>query len=605
MPADFRRSRAIRPLVISAAALAMLASTLAAGAAPRPQPPAPTLAAARDEAATARRSALDGPLFFQLLVGEIELLAGEPAVAFEALLDAARKTGDEQLFRRATDIALRSRAGDRALAAARTWQAALPRSVDAHRYLVQILVALNRPAELAEPLRAWLSLMPAPQRAAAMATLPVLLGRSPDPSAIARMLDQALEPLAQGEGTAAILVARGRAWLAAGDPKRAFQLAREAHRAEATSEAALLLATETIGREPEAQDWVGERIQAQPTAALRLAYARALSGAQRYAEAIAQLEELTRAEPERAAAWLMLGALHLELRDGARATTALETFLRLGESARNAPTSATDLEIVGPSEQARMQAWLMLAQAAEQQGDYARAESWLARVESPQRALEVQQRRASLLARQGRLADARALIRRLPGSDDGIVRARFMAEAQLLRDAKQWVAAREVLAEAGRRFPQDVDLMYEQSMLDERLGRLEEMEALLRRVIALKPDHHHAHNALGYSLAERNLRLDEAKGLIQRALELAPGEPFIIDSLGWVEYRLGNLAEGLRLLQAAYRARPDAEIGAHLGEVLWVSGQREEARRVLREAHARDADNEVLQETLKRLKVDL
>ncbi len=264
-----------------------------------------------------------------------------------------------------------------------------------------------------------------------------------------------------------------------------------------------------------------------------------------------------------------------------------------------------DAELGGPPEQTRMQAWLMLAQAAEQQGDYRGAEAWLAKVESPQRALEVQQRRASLLARQGRMAEARALIRRLPDGDADDVRAKFLAEVQLLRDAKQWAAAREVLAEAGKRFPDDIDLMYEQSMLDERLGRVAEMEALLRRVIALKPDHHHAHNALGYSLAERNLRLPEAKALIQRALELAPGEPFIIDSLGWVEYRLGNLSEGLRLLQTAYRSRPDAEIGAHLGEVLWVSGQRDEARRILREARSRDESSDVLQETLKRLKVDL
>jgi Flp pilus assembly protein TadD len=131
------------------------------------------------------------------------------------------------------------------------------------------------------------------------------------------------------------------------------------------------------------------------------------------------------------------------------------------------------------------------------------------------------------------------------------------------------------------------------------------METLLRRVMALKPDHHHAHNALGYSLADRKLRLKEAKTLIQRALELSPGDPLITDSLGWVEFRLGNKEEATRLLRWAFRARPDAEIGAHLGEVLWVQGQREEARRIWRQAQSRDASNEVLRETLSRFKVDL
>jgi Flp pilus assembly protein TadD len=131
------------------------------------------------------------------------------------------------------------------------------------------------------------------------------------------------------------------------------------------------------------------------------------------------------------------------------------------------------------------------------------------------------------------------------------------------------------------------------------------MERLLRRVISMRPDYYHAHNALGYSLADRNVRLPEAKSLILRALELAPDEPFITDSLGWVEYRLGERAAAIKHLSIAYKARPDAEIAAHLGEVLWVDGQLDEARRILREGKARDASNEVLLEVVLRLKVDL
>jgi tetratricopeptide (TPR) repeat protein len=110
---------------------------------------------------------------------------------------------------------------------------------------------------------------------------------------------------------------------------------------------------------------------------------------------------------------------------------------------------------------------------------------------------------------------------------------------------------------------------------------------------------------LGYSLAERNQRLPEARELINKALEMAPGDPFIIDSLGWVEFRLGNTQEALRLLQQAYAARPDIEIAAHLGEVLWTLARRDEALRVWREARGRDGSNELLRSTLARLKVDL
>ena len=174
-----------------------------------------------------------------------------------------------------------------------------------------------------------------------------------------------------------------------------------------------------------------------------------------------------------------------------------------------------------------------------------------------------------------------------------------------MRDPKRWQEAFEVLEVATQRWPDDSDLLYELSMMAEKLNRLDEMERLLRRVIALRPDSQHAYNALGYSLADRGMRLEEARTLIRRALELAPGDPFITDSLGWVEFRLGNTAEALRLLRQAYAARPDTEIAAHLGEVLWATGQREEAVRVWREGRQRDAANDVLRETLSRLNPEL
>jgi tetratricopeptide (TPR) repeat protein len=251
------------------------------------------------------------------------------------------------------------------------------------------------------------------------------------------------------------------------------------------------------------------------------------------------------------------------------------------------------------------QAWLLLAQAAEQRGDLTAAEAWLAKVDNPQRLLDVQARRAGLLARQGKVSEARAMIQAVPERTGDDARGKLVAEAQMLRDIKRWREAAEVLATASARLPDDIDLVYEQAMVEEKLDHLDEMERLLRRVIALKPDHPHAHNALGYSLADRGVRLPEARDLIKRALELSPGDPFITDSLGWVEFRLGNRDEAARLLRQAYAARPDTEIAAHLGEVLWAMGLRDEARKVWQDARGRDATNEVLRETLARLKVGL
>jgi tetratricopeptide (TPR) repeat protein len=336
-----------------------------------------------------------------------------------------------------------------------------------------------------------------------------------------------------------------------------------------------------------------------------LAYARALTQAQRYPDAIEQLQAATRQDPTLAGPWLTLGALQVELREPAAAEQSLLRYIELVQAAPAASTAGDDDEDDDGGDAALTQAWLLLAQAAEQRGDLKAAEDWLSRIDSPQQALQVQTRRAVLMARRGDVDTARALVRALPERTVQDARGKVLAETQVLREVKRWDDAYAVLAAASDRFPDDTDLIYEQAMLAERLERLDDMERLLRRVMAIKPDHHHAHNALGYSLADRNLRLDEAHALIVRALELAPGDPFITDSLGWVEYRRGNHAEALKHLRQAYATRPDTEIAAHLGEVLWVSGQRDEALRVWRDAQRRDAGNEVLRETLARLQVDL
>jgi tetratricopeptide (TPR) repeat protein len=235
-------------------------------------------------------------------------------------------------------------------------------------------------------------------------------------------------------------------------------------------------------------------------------------------------------------------------------------------------------------------------------GDLKAAEGLLAKVDSPQRKLELTFRRASLMQRQGKLSQARELIWALPENSADEARAKVMAESQLLRDARDWKEAYAVLERANKRINNDTDLLYEQAMMSEKLGRFDEMETLLKRVTELKPEHYHAYNALGYSLADRNIRLSEARELISKALSFSPTEPYILDSMGWVEFRLGHQNEAVRLLSQAFAARQDAEIAAHLGEVLWVGGEHDDARRVWREGAKRDPKNEALSETLSRLK---
>ena len=597
MPAAFPRSGAA--LVLAAA----LASTAAAQAAAPPASQTPKV----------DNSALDAPLFYQLLIGELELREGQAGTAYQVFLEAARRTGDEQVFRRATDIALQARAGDQALVAVKAWRTALPASLEAMRYEIQLLVALNRVADAEEPLRALLQTTAAAERPGLIESLPRYLARSSDRPAAARLLERALQPYLAASGTQIpARVAIGRSWLGAADTAKALDAAQQAHSLDPTAESPAMLALELLPGTPAAEAIVTDQLLAKPDSnAVRVAYVRVLAGAQRYGDAAAQLETLTAREPKLAPPWLTLGALRLEMHQPAEASAALKTYVGLVQAggavttAEAAAGAADDDETPAPTNDALTEAWLLLAQAAEQQRDFRGAEAWLARIDSPQRALEVQSRRASLLASQGKLAEARELIRRVPEQSPADARAKVLAESQLLRGQKQWGEAEKVLADANQRFPNDGDLLYEQAMMDEKLDRLDDMERLLRRVIELKPDNQQAYNALGYSLADRNLRLPEARALIRKALDLSPGEPFITDSMGWVEYRLGNYDEALRLLRSAYQARPDPEIAAHLGEVLWKAGQHDEARRVWREGRSRDSANDVLRETLARLRVDL
>ena len=611
MPARFPPAKAVCALVIAGCTWAPLAWAQAPAAA------APAAGSAASEPAF-ENSDLDASLFYQLLIGELELSASEGSTAFLVMLDAANRTKNEQLYKRAVDMALQIRAGSQALIVVQAWRKSLPTSRTAHRYLIELLVALNRSSETAEPLRSLIRLTPESERPSLISSLPRFFERTGDRSLIPEILTGALQPYVDAPATAeASLIAIGRSWQVAGDSARALEFAQRAHARDAGADGPVLLALELLPTTTDAEPIVQGYLKARPQAtAVRMFYARALGMSQRYLEALAQVDRVTQDNPAQSAPWLTLGALHLELRQPKEATAAIKTFIERVQStpqvssppktAAAAPSAEAGSEAVIESDDRGLtQAWLMLAQAAEQQGDFKGAEAWLAKVDTPARALEVQVRRASLMAKQGRLSEAVELIRRAPEANDEDGRAKLLAEVSLLRDARQWAQASAVLKRANERFKDDPDLLYEQSMMEEKLNRIDEMERLLRRVIELRPDHEHAYNALGFSLADRGLRLPEAKALIVRALQLAPGEPFITDSLGWVEYRMGNLDEAIKQLKRAYQSRPDPEIAAHLGEVLWVNGQHEEARRILREGKSRDQANDVLRETVVRLKVNL
>ena len=544
--------------------------------------------------AAALTSALDGELFYMLMLAELSAIGGEPGSAYSLILDAAGKTRDPKLYERAVRVALQARSGESALQAARAWRQALPNSRDANRYILQVLLGLNRVGETLEPLKSEIAASPPLDRAATIAAVPVFFARLPGKKAAAGIVEQALAGYVDSpQYSAAAWGAIGRMRLDAGDSPGALEAASKAQTADPSADSAAYIAMSLLGSKvPQAELILRKYLQGNAKAEVRMDYARVLLDAQRYAESAEQLRIVTRDKPDHPQAWLVKGTLELQ-----------DKMIDAAEKSFKRHMEITQSSGLAESNRGLVQAYLSMAQIAEQRKDLAQAESWLKRIDNADDMIVAQSRRAAILAKQGKLEDARKLLRNLPEKTPEDARQKVMAEVQLLRDNKQYKSAYELVAEKAKSSENDHELLYDQAMLAEKLGRLEEMERLLRRIIAAKPDFQHAYNALGYSLAERKLRLPEARALILKALELAPNDPFITDSLGWVEFQSGNLPEALRILRGAFENKPDAEIAAHLGEVLWVSGKREEALSIWREGVALNAESETLVETLKRLRV--
>jgi len=546
-----------------------------------------------------QNSALTAPLFYQLLLGELNIRGDDPGAGYSLILDAARRQRDPMLYRRAVEVALQARSGEAALSAARAWAQDVPGSLEADRYVLQILLALNRVAETAPVLKDLLRDTRVSDRNDTLNAIPQTYARVVDKALAAQVVREAVTPsLARPEHAAPAWTTVGRMELAQGRLPQAEEAALTGHAADPTSPYPALLALELLERGvADVEPMIRRQIQASQKAsdmdtAVALNYARILLDLQRLPEARQQLEGLTTRQPQQAEPWLLLGSLQVQTNNLQEASASLTQYMALARQSGEERGS-----------RGLTQAYLLQAQIAEKQGDYATANAWLDRIENADEVMAAQMRRASLLARQGRMDQARALLRQHPERRPEEARLKLVAEAQLLRDFKAWDQAYEVYGEAVRRFPDDSELLYDQAMMAEKANRPAEMEALLRRLMAARPDHQHAYNALGYYLADRGERLPEAKQLIEKAVSLAPEDAYIQDSLGWAEFRLGNIEKALTILRAAYAKRPDAEIAAHLGEVLWTAGQRDQAIKIWREGLMLSPDNDTLVGTLKRLKV--
>jgi tetratricopeptide (TPR) repeat protein len=525
---------------------------------------------------------LSEPMLYEFLLGEIALQRGDHRLAAQTFLDLARRTRDPRVARRAVEVANQARNQELALEAARTWQELDPGSSQALQVVAALLVA-NKRVDEAVPFFEKLLASDGVNPENGFMQLNRLLAGNPDRAAnlrVVRRLADKYPKLAQAHFAVA------QAAALAGDDEAAVASVRRASALRPDWDLAALLEAQIVQRRSPAAaaKVLGDFVAKNPNSReARLSYARMLVLDKRLPEARKQFEAVLAASPGNTEVIYAVGLLAFQLKDFEVAEENMKRLLSLGYR---------DADAVR----------YLLGQIAEEQKQWPQAVQWYERIGEGEHQLPARMRAANAIAKQGRLDDARSYLRRVAADNpsDGVQLT--VAEAQLLREANRNQDAFELLSEALQKDPEQPELLYDYALTAEKLDRFDVLESNLRKLIEVRPEHAHAYNALGYSFAERNMRLPEARKLIERALELAPDDYFIMDSMGWVLYRQGDLKGAMEQLRRAYNGRPDAEIGAHLGEVLWVSGERDEANRVWQESLKASPDNETLQKTIKRLK---
>ena len=521
-----------------------------------------------------------GQQVFQVLVAEMALQLGDTNLATKAYSDLSLRTRDPRVLERTVEIAGYARRFDIALEAAKLWLDVEPDSVRAQQMLTSMLIMSNRMDELAPTLIRMLEM----DRAALGANLLGLnrmFARNEDRVAVFNLIEKVCRPFfGVPEAHYAVAIAASSAAMherAQAEVNRALELRPE-------WEMAALLQAQIAARTSAAQAiaYLQAFVDRNPMARdAHLQLARALVGEKRYDEARQHFNQLLKGFPDNPDVVYPVALLALQQNDLAVAETQFNHLLTL---------DIPDKSI----------AYYYLAQIAEEKGKLDEALGLYAKVESGDQMIQARMRSAQILAGQGKLDEARKLLSEAStGSEEQSIQF-AIAEAALLRKAKQPQAAFDLLDARLENLPDNAELLYETALLAERLDQLEIMERRLRRLIELQPEHGQAYNALGYSFADRGIRLPEARELIDKALALMPNDTFILDSLGWVQYRQGDLAGALATLERAYGMRDDPEIGAHLGEVLWAIGRKDDAQKLLRAAQKKHPDNEPLADAVKK-----
>jgi tetratricopeptide (TPR) repeat protein len=524
------------------------------------------------------RQELTPKTLYQFLLAEIAGSRGQVGLATEAYADLARTTRDPRVVRRAAEVALFARNYDAALAAAHLWVEIEPQSTQARQMMTALLAVTSRDEELAVHLSQQLAAAGTDVGGVLM-QINRMLARHPDKPTVQRLVDRVTEPYL---GVAEAHFARAQAAHGVQDMTLALSEIDRALVLRPDWEQAAVVRSQLSADPAEASRFLGSFVAANPKARdARLAYARSLVANKQYAEARREFQGLLADNRDNADVVYAVAVLSLQLNDLDEADAQLKHLIELEYSDINSVRG-------------------YLGQIAEERKQWDEAVKWYGQVTAGDQYLNARMRLANVLSHAGKLDEARQALQDTAATSQRERGQLLIAEAQLLRDAGRHADAYAVLEQGLSQHPDQPDLLYETALTAEKTGHNDVLERNLRRLIELKPDHAHAYNALGYSLADRNERLDEAQQLIDKALQLAPEDPFILDSKGWVLFRRGDAAGALDVLKKAFGIRADPEIAAHLGEVLWSLGRKAEAAKTWQDAAKANPGNDVLLGTIKK-----
>lgn len=523
---------------------------------------------------------LSSELLYEFLVTEIASQRGQTELAVEGGLDLARKTRDPRLAMRATHIAMQAGQMDKAIETLRIWLETDPASPTAMRMLSS---ALLRTGRLDEAGQEFVKVLKAEEAhpGQTFVQLYQMLASYPDKAAALKLMRDLATPyprVAEAHWAVAQLAQ------ASGDEELALSKARLARGLRPEWDMAASLEATLLQKNAPQQglDVLSRYLSGYPDAReIRLQYARALLDQKQYKQSRAEFQRLSDENPDNPDMAYAIALISLQMNDLQSAETQLKQALGKGKK-----------------DQDTVQYYLGQLGEAKKNDDEAIAN--YREVKGGEYLVAAQIRIAYLLSKRGQLAEARQVLSQVQVTNNQQRVQLVLVEAQLLREANQFAEAYQVLQKASEKLPNHPDLLYGTAMMADKIGKPEVFEQLMRKVIQIDPGHAQAYNALGYGLLERNERIPEAVALVEKALQLAPDDASIMDSVGWGYYRSGKLDDSVKMLRRAFAGNPDPEIAAHLGEVLWVRGDKVEAKKIWQDSLKTNPGNAPLQAAIKK-----